>query len=90
MFMLIFYRTIFKKVLNSMYQHLYIIIIQQDNEPKHTVRLATEYFQRNLNEKFCWLAQSPDVNPIEHVWSVLDSETSLEGRTNMTTFWNEI
>lgn len=44
---------------------------QQDNDPKHTSRLAKDFFsQENIN---WWKTppESPDLNPIERVWSHL-------------------
>lgn len=47
-------------------------IFQQDNDPKHTSRLATDFFVSNEIKKLNHPRQSADLNPIEHLWDKAD------------------
>jgi DDE superfamily endonuclease/Homeodomain-like domain len=50
----------------------YGVIFQQDNDPKHTSRVASNWFEEKRIKKLPWPPSSPDMNIIEHVWYQLD------------------
>ena len=68
------------------------MIFQQDNDPKHTSNRARRWFEENEICVMEWPAQSPDMNPIEHLWNELDRRLRASGHlpTNRDEHWEKI
>lgn len=53
---------------------------QQDGDPKHTAKIVKKWLDEPKFQKLMWPAQSPDLNPIENVWSLVKRQLGLHER----------
>jgi transposase len=72
-------------------------IFQQDNDPKHTSKYVAQFFEYNDIDVLKWPSQSPDLNPIEHLWDFVkrelrkyDIKNIRELRSKITEIWGNI
>ncbi|ORD98996.1 TCB2 [Hepatospora eriocheir] len=57
-------------------------ILQQDNDPKHTSNVVKDWFDEKNIDVLPWLPQSPDMNPIEHIWVYMKMCLRGKGKLN--------
>jgi len=89
----IMYKEQYEKILNENIKQsakklkMRSFIFQQDNDPKHTAGTINQWFINNRINKLEWPAQSPDLNPIEHVWDELERPLKPYSPKNKEELW---
>ena len=68
------------------------VIFQQDNDPKHVSHAAEETMEDLGLNVMKWPPQSPDLNPIEHLWRHLKRKLGEKKQvySSMTELWESV
>lgn len=59
-------------------------MLLEDNDPKHTSKVAEAWREKNHIDRIAWPSNSPDMNPIENVWNILKNRIGELGVSNLT------
>jgi hypothetical protein len=73
-------------------------MFQHDNAQPHVARICTQFLEAENVPVFPWLAYSPDMSLIEHVWDALDQRvqqrvpvpTSIQQLSTAIEEWDNI
>ncbi|MGL6119347.1 MAG: transposase [Fusobacteriaceae bacterium] len=65
-------------------------VFQQDNAPCHTSKYTKEFFDENEVDVLFWPSQSPDLNPIENLWSYIERKLTKKVLKTKTKLIEEI
>lgn len=58
-------------------------VFQQDNDPKHASKVVKSWFADNRVTVMEWPPQSPDLNPIENLWEIVNKKIDRENCTSL-------
>jgi hypothetical protein len=82
--------TIYEDVLLPSAKHLFgddgTSILQEDNHPVHRSKAAQTFREEHAIRRMEWPPYSPDLNPIENMWSVLKRNVRRRNCTTISSF----
>jgi len=65
-------------------------IFMHDNDPKHAAKATKAWLEKQKLEVMEWPPQSPDLNPIENLWEILNQHRDKSKRMkNTTELWED-
>uniref|UniRef100_A0A3B1IFP7 Transposase Tc1-like domain-containing protein n=1 Tax=Astyanax mexicanus TaxID=7994 RepID=A0A3B1IFP7_ASTMX len=65
-------------------------VFQQDNDPKHTSKVVKEWLNQARIKVLEWPSQSPDLNPIENMWTVLKKRVHARKPSHLAELHNSV
>lgn len=65
-------------------------LFQQDGDPRHTSVLMKQYPQNVSVKPIEWLSQSPDLNPVDHLWKMVDRRLKRHKVCDKYEFWRQL
>ena len=57
-------------------------VFMQDSAPCHRAKIVTQFLKSKKIQILHWSGNSPDLNPIENLWTVLKDKVSERQPTN--------
>lgn len=63
--------------------------LQQDNDPKHTSRVAKAFIKEERINVIEWPSNSPDLNPIENMWHIVKNNVEKRMPKDTDDLWSK-